>query len=354
MKILILNAGSSSLKYELFESRADSRVKSIFSGIFDGRGKPIRDYKKAVLKVKTAIEAKFSKETRFRIAVIGHRVVHGGEIYKKPVVINKKVIKEIRKLSNLAPLHNPPNLACILACKKLFPNIRQIAVFDTSFHQTMPEKAFLYALPYKFYKKYKIRRYGFHGTSHQYVFEKACEISGRKIKKAITCHLGNGGSITAIKNGKVIDTSMGFTPLEGIPMGTRSGDIDPSIIFYLLEKGFSAKEINEILNKKSGLLGVSEISPDMRKIWKKYKEGDKKANRALEFFAYRVAKYISSYVAALGGLDALIFTAGIGENAWYLRKMILSYLKWLPKKRVFIIPTDEEKKIAEEVLKMIK
>lgn len=353
MKILVLNAGSSSLKFELFE-KSGAKLKSLHCGHFDNHGKPIKDFD---VLVKNAIQ-EFLKNRVLKnpveIRAVGHRVVHGGEKYTKPTKITPAVIKEIRKLCKLAPLHNPPNLACILAAKKLLPFASQVAVFDTAFHQTMPEKAFLYGLPYSFYKKFRVRRYGFHGTSHQYVFEQAKKQLGKKLtKRTVTCHLGNGCSITAILNGKAIDTSMGFTPLEGVPMGTRSGDIDPAIIFYLMENGFSANEISAILNKESGLKGISGISSDVRDLWARYQKKDPASIRALEWFAYRIAKYIGAYSAALGGLDCVVFTGGIGENAWYLRKWILAYLKGFPKERILVIPTDEELKIAEEIIKIL-
>lgn len=338
MKILVLNAGSSSLKFEVF----DDKLKSLFEGNFDNHGKPIKDFSALVKKIMKKVG---------KVDAVGHRVVHGGEAFTKPAKITPKVIAAIRRLSHLAPLHNPPNLACILAAKKLFPKAVQVAVFDTAFHQTMPEKAYLYGLPFSLAKKSHIRRYGFHGTSHQYVFEQARKKLGKKVtRRTITCHLGNGCSMAAILNGKVVDTSMGFTPLEGIPMGTRSGDLDPAIIFYLMEKGFSAKKIETMLNNESGLKGVSEISSDMRDLWAAYKKGNEKARRALEWFAYRIAKYIGAYTVTLGGLDCLVFTGGMGEHAWYLRKWILSYLKWLPRKKVAVIPTDEEFQIAKQTI----
>lgn len=355
--LLVFNAGSSSLKFELFSTLRQAqgdKLKSLFEGHFDNHGKPIKDFRHAVCRAIEMLKKKKFIKNLSEIRAIGHRVVHGGERYTKPVKITQKVIAEIRKLSKLAPLHNPPNLACILACKKFFPTVRQVAVFDTSFHQTIREKAYLYGLPYYFAKTLRIRRYGFHGTSHQYVYEQVRKkLGAKKTKRTITCHLGNGCSMTAILNGKVIDTSMGFTPLEGIPMGTRSGDIDPAIIFYLISRGFKPHEIEKILMKKSGLLGVSQISSDMRDLWAAYKKKNKNAKRALEWFVYRIAKYIGAYAAALGGLDCLVFTGGIGENAWYLRKWILKYIKGFLRPRVLVIPTDEEKKIAEEVLKIL-
>lgn len=353
MKLLILNSGSSSLKFELFEKNG-AKLKSLWSENFDNRGKPIKNFETEVRNtLQTLLKNRVLKNLQ-EISAVGHRVVHGGEKYTKPTQITPAVIAEIKRLCKLAPLHNPPNLACILAAKKLLPDATQIAVFDTAFHQTMPEKAYLYGLPYSFYKKFRVRRYGFHGISHQYVFEQAQKKLGKAaIRRTVTCHLGNGCSITAILNGKVIDTSMGFTPLEGVPMGTRSGDIDPAIIFYLIEKGFSAAETKKILNEKSGLFGISEISGDMRDLWAKYQKKDPRAVRTLKWFAYRVAKYIGAYRAALGGLDCVIFTGGIGENAEYLRKWILAYLKGFPKKQVLVIPTNEELKIAEETEKIV-
>lgn len=353
MKILVFNAGSSSLKFELFLAHGE-KLKSLYKSNFDNHGKPIRDFEASVKNALSELLKNHILKNLSEISAVGHRVVHGGEKYTKPTKITTVVISEIKKLCKLAPLHNPPNLACILAAKKLLPFASQIAVFDTAFHQTMQEKAYLYGLPYSFYKKFGVRRYGFHGTSHQYVFEQAQKRLGLPAtRKTITCHLGNGCSIAAILNGKVIDTSMGFTPLEGVPMGTRSGDIDPAIIFYLMENGLSATEIKILLNEKSGLLGVSEISGDVRDLWAKYQKKNPAAIRTLEWFAYRIAKYIGAYSAALGGLDCVVFTGGIGENAWYLRKWILAYLKGFPKNRVLVIPTDEELKIAEETIKII-
>lgn len=354
MKILVFNAGSSSLKFEIFEARGKS-LKSLLEGNFDNHGKPIKNFNAAVRQALDQIMQKKIIKNTAEINAVGHRVVHGGEHFTKPAKITSKVIATIQKLSALAPLHNPPNLACILACKKLFPKAVQVAVFDTAFHQTMPEKAYLYGLPFSLAKKLHIRRYGFHGTSHQYVFEEARKKLGvKKTRRVVTCHLGNGCSMAAILNGRVMDTSMGFTPLEGIPMGTRSGDFDPAIIFYLLKKGFSLSKIETMLQKKSGLLGISQISSDMRDLWATYQRGNEKARRALEWFVYRIAKYIGAYTVVLGGLDCLVFTGGTGEHAWYLRKWILKYLKKLAKPKVLVVPTDEEKKIAQETLQQVR
>lgn len=354
MKILVFNAGSSSLKFEIFGARGKS-LKSLFEWNFDNHGKPIKNFDATVRHALHQILQKKIIKNPMEIKAVGHRVVHGGEHFTKPAKITPKVIATIQKLSALAPLHNPPNLACILACKKLFPKAVQVAVFDTAFHQTMPEKAYLYGLPFSLAKKLHIRRYGFHGTSHQYVFEQARrKLGAKKTQRTITCHLGNGCSIAAIKKGRVVDTSMGFTPLEGIPMGTRSGDLDPAIIFYLIKKGFPAAKIETMLQKKSGLLGVSEISSDMRDLWAAYQKGNKKAKCTLEWFAYRIAKYVGAYTVVLGGLDCLVFTGGMGEHAWYLRKWILKYLKKLARPVVLVIPTDEEKKIAQETLQQVR
>lgn len=355
MKILVFNAGSSSLKFELFSAAKNKTPRSLFEGHFDNFGKPINNFNQAVNHALNQLKQNRVIKDLAAINAVGYRVVHGGDIYSKPVLITPETVKIIKKFSRLAPLHNGPNLACILACGKIFKNVPQAAVFDTAFHQTMPEKAFIYGLPYALCKKLRIRRYGFHGSSHQYVFEQTRKkLGAAAVRRTITCHLGNGCSIAAILNGKVIDTSMGFTPLEGVPMGTRSGDIDPAIVFYLMENKFSAAEISELLNKKSGLFGVSELSSDVRTLWAQYKKGNKKAIRALEWFAYRIAKYIGAYRAALQGLDCIVFTGGIGENAWYLRKWIMSYFKDFPLNRVLVIPTDEELKIAQETAKLIR
>lgn len=355
MKILVFNAGSSSLKFELFESRGVKKnLTSLYKGHFDNHGKAIADFDKAVRDAYAELKKKKLVQDEDEIDAVGHRLVHGGEDYTKPAKITPKVLEAIKKLSMLAPLHNPPNLACIHAAQKIFPNVPHIAVFDTAFHQTMPERAYLYGLPYFLYKKFGIRRYGFHGTSHEYVFNQAREKLGvAKTRRAITCHLGNGCSLAAILNGKVIDTSMGFTPLEGVPMGTRSGDIDPAIIFHLIKSGMSAGEVEDMLNKKSGLLGVSEFSGDVRDLWAAYQKKDPRAVRALQLFAYRIAKYVGGYAVALGGLDCLVFTGGIGENAWYLRKWIMNYVKKCARPSVLVISTDEEKQIALEVIKLI-
>jgi acetate kinase len=390
MKILVVNAGSSSLKVQLLESRRNylclykgmidgmTNQKCLFTENYNGTKKNSSlarvDHQKALqIIVKSILKKRMIKNLK-DIEAIGHRVVHGGEKYKKATKITGLVLKTIKELCSLAPLHNPPNLAAIMACLKLFPSVPQVAVFDTAFHQTLPGKAYLYALPYTFYQKMGIRRYGFHGTSHAYVAKETIKLLKKKQSKIVTCHLGNGSSITAIKNGQSIDTSMGFTPLEGVPMGTRSGDIDPAISFFLMKKlKKNPQEIEKILNKESGLLGVSEISADVRDLWALAQKNNPKARRAFGLFAYRIAKYIGSYCSALNGLDALTFTAGIGQNAYYLRQEICDCLEYLgvsldrkrnernalqinskkSKVKVFVIPTNEEKEIARETEQLL-
>jgi len=385
MKILVINSGSSSLKFQLFES---AEFRCLYKGMIDRIGLPgtffvengrekgkinAPDHKSAVaFAFKILLKKNLIKKPE-DISAIGHRVVHGGEKYRNATLITPAVIKQIKILCELAPLHNPPNLASILACRKILPETRQVAVFDTAFHQTIPEKAYLYAIPYEYYKRFGIRRYGFHGTSHHYVSNETAKLLKRKTGKIIVCHFGNGSSITAVENGKSIDTSMGFTPLEGLPMGTRCGDIDPAIVFELQEMlKVSTDEIDVILNKKSGLKGLSGISPDMRDLWAAY-DKNPRARLAMSILAYRAAKYIGAYSASLRGLDALAFTAGIGENAWYLRKKICAYLGHLgikldnapnkknalrisskkSKVKVFVIPTNEEKEIAIETAHLL-
>ncbi len=393
MKILVLNSGSSSLKFQLFEIKEKEHV--LIKGIVDGIKlddsfikyeinnnikkikKKIKNHKIALKDILDIILANRIISSLSEIKAIGHRAVHGGEEFKKTVLINDKVMKKIEELSELAPLHNPANLTGMRVCKELLPNVKQVAVFDTEFHSNMPEKAFVYGIPYKYYKKYGIRRYGFHGTSHKYVSKKAAEILKKDYKKLriITCHLGNGSSIAAVQNGKSIDTSMGFTPLEGVVMGTRCGDIDPAIIFFLMKKEkLSVKEVDNLLNKKSGLLGISGISPDVRVLWDKEKKGNKRANLTLNVLAYRITKYIGSYISVLNGLDAIVFTAGIGENAYYLRERILRNFEYIGLKvdktrnknneliissdnskiKVLVIPTNEELQIARETFELVK
>ncbi|MBU0634399.1 MAG: acetate kinase [Candidatus Omnitrophica bacterium] len=376
MNILIINCGSSSVKYQLFcmrkmsvlargiaekigcrdsyisyqKANASIRVKVYFKDYFTAISKIVDllvHPQKGALKSKTEINA------------IGHRVVHGAEEFKSSLVINKYALERIKYYGRLAPLHNPPAYNGIRAALKIFPRIKQVAVFDTAFHQTMPEEAFMYGLPYAFYKKYGIRRYGFHGTSHRYVAQQAAKILRRPLNKLklISCHLGNGCSIAAIKFGRSIDTSMGFTPLEGLLMGTRCGDIDPALVGYIMEKGqYSIEDVNAIMNRKSGLLGLSGISNDMRDLLAQRRKGNKKAKLAIDVFIYRVIKYIGAYLAALNGADAIILTAGIGENVALIRQRIKKRLGNILGRnfKMLVIPTDEERLIALDTFKLVK
>ena len=352
MKILVINCGSSSIKYKLFDIEKLYQEKVILSGIIEHigeKGSKVKDHYSGLKKILEKVE---------KVDAVGHRVVHGGEEFRKPVIINNRVIRKIKQCIRFAPLHNPANLSGILAVKKLLPKVMQVAVFDTAFFYSLADYAFIYALPYRFYKKYRIRRYGFHGTSHQYVAEEASRLLKKPLNKLkiITCHLGNGCSITAIKDGKAIDTSMGFTPLEGLVMGTRCGDIDPSIVTYVMQKeSLKIEEMEDLLNKESGLKGLSGISNDMRILMAK-KDKNPRANLAIEVFIYRIKKYISAYSGILGGIDAVVFTAGIGQNQPLLIKKIcqglFSHLKRKPK--ILIIPTNEELMIARQTYKVLK
>ena len=374
MLILVINCGSSSAKYQLFDIK---KKRSLAKGIVERIGQPgsiLRHQKDGGAELKrnclcadhhTAIsiivdiltDRHYGVITRKEeISGIGHRVVHGGEEFKEPSLITPDVIRSIQKYSELAPLHNPPALLGINACLSILKGIKQVAVFDTSFHQTMPEVAFLYGLPFEYYKKYGIRRYGFHGTSHKFVTEEAQRILKRPMKslKLITCHLGNGCSMTAVDGGRSVDTSMGFMPLEGLLMGTRSGDLDPAAVLYLLEKeNLSLNRVNDILNKESGLLGISGVSNDMRDISRAMKGKGEKARRsrlAIEIFIYRIKKYIGAYQAALGRVDAVIFTAGIGEHNPSIVKRVVREIKKVVsrKTRFLVIPTNEELVIARD------
>ena len=350
MKILVINCGSSSIKYKLFEMPGE---RLISKGVIEHIGEKdsvVQDHYTGLKLILTKIN---------NVSAVGHRVVHGAERFREPVLIDGTVIRKIRYCSIIAPLHNPANLAGILACKKLLSGKKQVAVFDTAFHQTIPDYAYIYGLPYEYYKRYRIRKYGFHGTSHEYVAKEAA----RKLKKPIsklkliTCHLGNGCSIAAVYKGSSIDTSMGFTPLEGLIMGTRCGDIDPATVTYIMKKKkFDISEIENILNKSSGLKGISGISNDMRHLEEKEKKGNKRAKLAIDIFIYRIKKYIGSYTAIMDGCDAIIFTAGIGENAKEIReritKGICSHLKKCPK--ILVIPTNEELMIARQTYEVIR
>lgn len=369
-KILTINCGSSSIKYSLFDAgtndgKKDARFHLLDKGLIEKigqAGSQARDHKEGarILFDNLIHGPKAQIKSLDEIFAIGHRVVHGGVEFKKPSVITPEIIAKIKECCELAPLHNPVNLAGIEACQAFFPGIKQVAIFDTAFHQTLPEYAYIYGLPYEYFQKYNLRKFGFHGTSHHYVAQEAARQLKRPLGKLklITCHLGNGCSVTAIKNGKSIDTSMGFTPLEGLVMGTRCGDIDPASVIFLAEKEkISLSEIDRVLNYKSGLKGISGISNDMREIDAAARKGNHRARLALEIFAYRIKKYIGSYIAVLGGLDAIVFTAGIGENEKRVRQKILKGLfGFLDAKKtsVLVIPTNEELMIAREAFNIIK
>ncbi len=398
MNILVINCGSSSLKFQLINAESEEVLaKGLCERIgIDGRltYQPAGGEKEISEKampthteaIQFVIDALTNEKTGVvkslsEIGAVGHRIVHGGEKFASSVVITEEVKKAVEECNDLAPLHNPANLIGVEACEKLMPGTPMVAVFDTAFHQTMPEKAYMYGLPYEYYEKYKVRRYGFHGTSHSYVSKKAAEVMGKAYDevKTIVCHLGNGASVSAVLNGKSVDTSMGLTPLEGLVMGTRSGDIDPAIMEFIAQKeNLDIEGIMNVLNKKSGVFGLSgEISSDFRDLTGAMAEGDKKAKIALEVFAYRVAKYIGAYAAAMNGVDDIVFTAGIGENVSYVREQVCSYLGYLGveldpdtnekirgeqgeitkpgcKVRVFVIPTNEELAIARETLALVK
>jgi acetate kinase len=391
-KIIAINAGSSSLKFQLFDMPKETVItKGIIERI--GLNDSILNItvngekKKEVLDIpnhEVAVKLLLDKLTSYgiinsldEIGGIGHRVVHGGEEFTDSALITDEVLAKIEKLFDLAPLHNPANVTGIKAFQAVLPNVPAVAVFDTAFHQTMPESSYLYSLPYEYYEKFGIRKYGFHGTSHKYVSQRAAELLGRPIEqlRLISCHLGNGASIAAIEGGKSIDTSMGFTPLAGVTMGTRSGNIDPALIPYIMDKtGKSADEVLEILNKKSGMLGVSGFSSDLRDIEDEAAKGNERAELALEVFANRIHKYIGSYAARMCGVDAIIFTAGIGENSDVIRAKVLRGLEfmgvyWDPSLnkvrgkeafisyphspvKVLVIPTNEEVMIARDVVRV--
>ena len=395
MKILVLNSGSSSLKYQLIDMENE---QVLAKGNFERIGqynsflthkigekklmfeKPVSNHEKAI---KFVLNRLLSKEygvisSPEEIDGIGHRIVHGGEKFTKPVIITDEVLEGIKECIDLAPLHNPAAILGIKACQTVMPGKINVAVFDTSFHQTIPEESYIYPIPYEYYEKYKIRRYGFHGISHEYVANRVAEIIGKPIEelKIINCHLGQGASICAIKNGKSIDTSMGFTPLGGIPMGTRSGDIDPSVVTYIAKlRNHPPEEMDEILNKKSGIYGISEVSVDFRDIESEAVEGNKKAIMAIENFTYQVAQYVAKYAVSMGGVDVITFTAGIGEKGRLPRRKICEYLNFLgvdidieknetkneeskiskdtSKIQVYVVPTNEELLIARYAVSLI-
>jgi len=395
MKILVVNCGSSSLKYQLIDSETEQALAvGLCERIgIDGRlnhtpaggdkvvlEDALPNHEVAIKNVLAALtnETYGVIKSLDEINAVGHRVVHGGEKFASSVVITDEVMKAIEECNDLAPLHNPANLIGINACKAIMPGVPMVAVFDTAFHQTMPKVAYLYGIPHEYYDNYKIRRYGFHGTSHSFVSKRAIDIAGLDAKnsKVIVCHLGNGASITAVKNGESVDTSMGLTPLEGLIMGTRSGDLDPAIIEFIANKeGKSIADIMNILNKKSGVYGMSGVSSDFRDLEKASNEGNQLATDAFAVFCYRVAKYIGSYVAAMNGVDAIAFTAGLGENDKNMRKTVCNYLGYLgialddeqnairgkeniistpdSKVKVMVIPTNEELAIARETVALV-
>ena len=398
MNVLVINCGSSSLKFQLINAETEKVLaKGLCERIgIDGRltYQPAGGEKeKSDLAMPThteaiqfVIDALTNEKTGVvksldEIGAVGHRLVHGGEKFASSVVITDEVKKAVEECNDLAPLHNPANLIGVAACEKLMPGTPMVAVFDTAFHQTMPEKAYMYGLPYEYYEKYKVRRYGFHGTSHSFVSKRAAEVMGKSYDevKTIVCHLGNGSSVSAVLNGKCVDTSMGLTPLEGLVMGTRSGDIDPAIMEFIAKKeNLDIEGVMEVLNKKSGVFGISGgLSSDFRDLTDAMNAGDKKAKIAMDVFSYRVAKYIGSYAVAMNGVDDIVFTAGIGENDDYVREEVCKYLGYLgvdfdsevnkglrgkeaeltkegSKVKVFVIPTNEELAIARETLALVK
>ena len=395
MKIFVLNCGSSSIKYQLVEN--DSK-KVLAKGVLERIGmagsflkhysvydyavelkKPAHNHTEGIqLILKALVDNKIGViKNLSEISAFGHSVVHGGEAFREAIIITKNVIDDIKKCIPMAPLHNPANLAGIEACMGLMPNVPHIAVFDTAFHQTMPAKAYLYGLPYELYIKYGLRKYGFHGISHQYVADMAAKYLGRDLSdlRLVTCHLGNGASVAAVKGGESIDTSMGFTPLEGLVMGTRCGEVDPAIIPFIMDReDMTGKQVYQYLNNKAGVLGISGLSSDFRDLEKAAECGDERAQLAMDIFSYRVKKYIGAYAVAMGGVDAVIFTAGLGENSPVIRKNICSGLEFLGAHldteknnlrgeireigsygdavKLLVIPTNEEMVIAEETARL--
>lgn len=396
MNILVINAGSSSLKYQLIDmTKEEVLAKGLCERIgIEGSNiqhtniakdtktkieKPMKDHSDAIQMVIHALvdEEHGVIKSMDEIGAVGHRVVHGAEYFADSCIIDAKVKEALEMCVPLAPLHNPPNIIGIEACEKIMPGIKQVAVFDTAFHQTMPSKAFMYALPYELYESDKIRKYGFHGTSHKYVSQKAAEYLGKPASelKIITCHLGNGSSVSAVDGGKCVDTSMGFTPLDGVVMGTRTGSMDPAVVTYLINKGMSAKEVDNLMNKQSGVFGVSGVSSDFRDLTKAADEGNKRAQLALDMFVYSVKKLIGAYAAAMGGVDAIIFTAGVGENDAKTRSEIVEGLEFLgiaidqdknntrgtvdisaegAKVKTLAIPTNEELMIAIDTKRLVE
>ena len=398
MNILVINCGSSSLKYQLIDSESEKVLAKGLCERIAIDGSAITHQPAGGEKIKTEVPmANHTDAVKYvieklidpevgvvksldEIGAVGHRLVHGGEKFASSVVIDDEVMKAVEECNDLAPLHNPANLIGINSCKEIMPGVPMVAVFDTAFHQTMPKEAYLYGLPYEYYEKYKVRRYGFHGTSHDFVSNRVAEILGKKREdlKIIVCHLGNGASVSAVKNGKCVDTSMGLTPLEGLIMGTRTGDLDPAIISFIAEKeGLTADQVIDICNKKSGVLGLSNgFSSDFRDLVGAAGEGNEVAKTTLDTWCYRVVKYIGAYAAAMNGVDVIAFTAGIGENNFTLRETICGYLGYLgvnfdkeanncrgeeveistpdSKTKVWVVPTDEELAIARETVRLVK
>ncbi len=396
MKILVINCGSSSLKYQLIDMKNEEVIAKGLAERIGIEGsvlkhqpgnsdkitieRPMPTHKEAM---QTLVDALTDKnygviKDMGEIAAVGHRVVHAGEKFAYSVMLDEDVMNALKECIEIAPLHNPPNIMGIEACRDIMPNVPMVGVFDTAFHQTMPKEAYIYAIPYEFYEKYKIRRYGFHGTSHKYVSERAAEMLGKPLEelKLITCHLGNGASVAAVKYGKSVETSMGFTPLEGLAMGTRSGDIDPAIIKYLADKeNLSVAKVDEILNKKSGVLGISGVSSDFRDVEGAADNGNERAKLALDVYYHKVKKYIGAYMAIMNGADAIIFTAGLGENSPETRRDVCKDMSFLgieideaknkvrgkevdlskdgSKVKVLLVPTNEELMIARDTKKII-
>ncbi len=397
MKILVINAGSSSLKYQLIDM---DNEQIIAKGLAERIGiegsnlqhrptgkeavvieQPMKDHTEAIkIVLKALTDPKHGVIADMSaIHAVGHRVLHGGQKFTESMLINEEVIETVRAYIPLGPLHNPANIMGIEACQKVMPNTPMVAVFDTAFHQTMPDYAYIYGIPYEYYQTMDIRRYGFHGTSHRYLAKRTAEFMGRPQQglKLVTCHLGNGSSLAAIKDGKCVDTSMGLTPLEGVLMGTRSGDMDPTIVEYLMNRAnMTIEQVVSMLNKKSGLIGISGVSSDMRDVLQASDEGNDRARLAVDVFCYRIRKYIGAYAAAMGGLDAIVFSAGIGENNPLLRKMIVKDLEYLgvaiddvlnakkaseidisapgAKVRTMVIGTNEELMIARDTLELVQ
>ena len=397
MKVLVINAGSSSLKYQLIDMDTESVLaKGLcerigidepdiqYTNVAAGMDKikkviPMKDHSDAIAAVMDILTDKEVGviKSMDEIDAVGHRVVHGGEEFASSCLVTDAVLKALEKCTPLAPLHNPPNIIGINACQKAMPGTPMVAVFDTAFHQTIPAKAYMYALPYEYYEKYGIRKYGFHGTSHKFVAQEAAKYLGKAPEelKIVTCHLGNGSSISAVDCGKCVDTSMGFTPLDGVPMGTRTGSMDPAVVTYLLNKGMTDKEVDKVMNKESGVYGISGVSSDFRDLCSAADNGNERAKLALDMFAYHVKQYIGAYVAAMNGVDAVVMTAGVGENDSYTRSLILDGLDYLgitydknknntrgtvdisadgARVKTLVIPTNEELMIAIDTKNIVE